>query len=477
MPMTQYPPLKLYNTESRALENVYPSDGEVVRIYTCGPTVYNYAHIGNFRTYVFEDLLRRTIKFFGMKVCQVMNLTDVDDKTIKGAIERKVTLGEYTAPFKEAFFEDLKLLGIEPVEAYPQAIDYIPSMIELIQTLMEKGIAYRGQDGSIYFSIQKFPSYGRLSHLRLDELKIGASERISDEYDKENAADFVLWKSYDSERDGEIYWDSPFGLGRPGWHIECSAMALKILGPNIDIHAGGVDNIFPHHENEIAQSECCLSERFARIWVHAEHLVVDHKKMSKSAGNFYTLRDLLQRGYTGRQVRLALLSTHYRSQLNFTFQGLDATGSSLERLGDFIVRLESISDKNNYGRTQELLKQAEEKFISSLAEDLNISASLGSLFDLVRALHSLMDEKQVGQVEASEALEFLRRIDRVLGFLFTDIVEETPFELQELLAKRNEARADKNWPLADECRQLILERGYIIEDSPQGSRLKKVAKL
>jgi len=468
--------LKLHSTETRVLEDVYPSDGKVVRMYTCGPTVYNYAHIGNFRTYVFEDLLRRTVKFFGMKIQQVMNLTDVDDKTIKGAIEKRITLDEYTAPYKKAFFEDLQLLGIEPVEAYPQAVDYIPAMIELMQILVEKGVAYRGQDGSLYFSIRKFPSYGRLSHLHLDELKTGASERITDEYDKENAADFVLWKSYDPARDGQFFWESPFGPGRPGWHIECSAMAMKLLGPSIDIHAGGVDNIFPHHENEIAQSECCTSQRFARIWVHAEHLVVDQKKMSKSLGNFYTLGDLLKRGYSGRQVRLALLSTHYRSQLNFTFQGLDAAGSSLERLGDFIVRLQAVQGEKEHGRTKEILQEAEQKFTAALSDDLNISPALASLFDLVRAINTLIDERRIGQREADEVLQFLRRIDSVLGLLFTEETEEIPLELQELLAKRNEARADKNWPLADECRQLILEQGYVIEDSPNGSRLKKTAK-
>ena len=340
--MTKYR-LKLYNTESRQQEEIIPIDGRTIRMYTCGPTVYNFAHIGNFRTYVFEDLLRRTIKFFGLPVRQAMNLTDVDDKTIKGAIENKVSLAAFTQTFKDAFFQDLKTLNIEPVEYYPQATDYIPEMITIIQKLLDTGVAYRGQDGSIYFSIAKFPSYGRLSHLHLNELQVGASERvIHDEYEKDNASDFVLWKIFDPERDGDIFWDSPFGKGRPGWHIECSAMAMKLLGESIDIHVGGVDNMFPHHENEIAQSEAYSCRHFVKHWLHAEHLLVDHKKMSKSLGNFYTLRDLLKKGYTGKQVRYMLLQTHYRTQLNFTFAGLDGAVSTLERLSDFIVRLQAI---------------------------------------------------------------------------------------------------------------------------------------
>ena len=392
--------LKLFNTESRSLELVKPLDGRTVRLYTCGPTIYNFAHIGNFRTYIFEDLLRRTIRYFGMDVFQVMNLTDVDDKTLKGAIENGVGLEQFTKPYKEAFFEDIAVLGIEKAEAYPEATAYIPAMIKLIEQLLEKGVAYYGADGSIYYAIRKFPSYGRLSHLHLDDLKIGASQRIADEYDKENAADFVLWKTYDPERDGNIFWESPFGRGRPGWHIECSAMAMDILGESIDIHAGGVDNMFPHHENEIAQSEACSGHHFVKIWVHAEHLLVDHKKMSKSLGNFYTLRDLLQRGYTGRQVRFLLLATHYRTQLNFTFQGMQAAVSSLERFDDFIDRLHRIDDSKSHGKIDSLIHEARQKFDEALANDLNISPALAALFDLIRMVHTLIDQKNLGMPEA-----------------------------------------------------------------------------
>jgi len=476
--------LRLFNTESRSLEKVSPLDGKTIRLYTCGPTVYNFAHIGNFRTYIFEDLLRRTIKHFGMSIFQVMNLTDIDDKTLKGAIENGITLDEFTRPYKKAFFEDLAILGIERVEAYPEATAYIPAMIKLIQRLLEKGIAYSGADGSIYYAIRKFSTYGRLSHLNLEDLKVGASERIADEYDKENAADFVLWKAYDLERDGKIFWQSPFGPGRPGWHIECSAMAMDILGDSIDIHAGGVDNMFPHHENEIAQSEACSGHRFVKIWIHSEHLLVDHKKMSKSLGNFYTLRDLLQKGYTGRHVRFMLLSTHYRTQLNFTFQGMQAAVSSLERFDDFIERLSQVDEQTAHGKmgplhnSASLIKEAYQKFNEALADDLNISLALAALFDLVRMVNTQIDQKEVSVHEAKEVLNFLRQIDQVLGIFFVGKdEEEIPIEIQELLRKREEARARKNWKLSDECRDLLQEQSYLIEDTLKGARLKKVHKL
>jgi len=467
--------LKLYNTESRKKETLTPMDNNHVRMYTCGPTVYNYAHIGNFRTYVFEDLLRRTIKYFGMKITQVMNLTDVDDKTIKGAIAGKTSLNDFTEPFKKAFFEDLKTLAIEPVEHYPAATDYIPQMIEMIECLLKKGIAYQGGDGSIYYAISKFPRYGCLSHLNLEDLQVGASERVgADEYDKEHAADFVLWKKYDEERDGQIFWESPFGKGRPGWHLECSAMAVNILGETIDIHVGGVDNMFPHHENEIAQSEACSGHRFVNLWMHSEHLIVDGKKMSKSLGNFYTLRDLLNKGFTGTQIRYLLLQTHYKTQLNFTLHGLDAVTSTLQRLQDFIERLQSHTLGESNGKASEFLKQAEDTFAQALADDLNISAALAALFDLVREMHGLADQKHLSQQEAQEALKLLQKFNQVLGVLcFEKKNEVIPQDLQQLLEQRTQARQERQWGLADQLRDQILARGYIIEDTPSGAKLKK----
>jgi cysteinyl-tRNA synthetase len=477
--MIQKYPLKLYDTETREKKEISPSDGKTIQMYTCGPTVYNFAHIGNFRTYVFEDLLRRVIKFFGFSIEQVMNLTDIDDKTIKGALEKKISLDAFTQPYKEAFFEDLKALGIERVEHYPQATDYISEMTAIIQVLIEKGIAYRSHEGSIYFAIAKFPSYGRLSHLHLNELKAGASERVAaDEYDKENVSDFVLWKAYDPLRDGEIFWESSLGKGRPGWHIECSAMAMKLLGESIDIHVGGVDNMFPHHENEIAQCEAYSSHHFVKHWLHAEHLLVDHKKMSKSLGNFYTLRDLFEKGYTGAAVRYMLMQTHYRTQLNFTFDGLDGAVQTLVRLSDFILRLQDIRREGTLSKTPgfvlPILEKTMEQFVASLADDLNISPALAALFDMVRQVNGLCDRGEIGFSEADQVLNFLTEIDRVLGVLPLHLKEESiPPELEEALKKRETARAQKNWKMADECRDFIQSRGYLIEDTPYGARLKR----
>lgn len=468
-------PLSLYNTESRRKENLAPLNGNHVRMYTCGPTVYNFAHIGNFRTYIFEDILRRAIKFFGMQITQVMNLTDVDDKTIKGAISQNVTLDAFTQPFKDAFFEDLKTLHIEPAEHYPAATDYIPEMIAMIHQLLDKGVAYKGGDGSVYYAIRKFPRYGCLSHLKLDELQAGASERVAaDEYEKDNISDFVLWKAYDPARDGKIFWESPFGPGRPGWHLECSAMAMKLLGETIDIHVGGIDNMFPHHENEIAQSEACSGSQFVKLWMHSEHLVVDNKKMSKSLGNFFTLRDLLNKGFNGVQVRYMLLQTHYKTQLNFTFTGLDSVKTTLQRLQDFIQRLNEIENAVSYGLIHPIIERTYSAFSASLADDLNISAALASLFELVREVNSLSDEGKIGKQEAQQVIALLKRFNEVLGVLsFEKQQEEIPSELEEALAKRLEARQQKNWALADQLRDFISSRGYVIEDTQQGARLKK----
>lgn len=464
--------IQFFNTETRRKEPLEIPADNTIRIYTCGPTVYDYAHIGNFRTYVFEDLLRRSLQFFGLKINQVMNLTDVDDKTIRGALREGVDLNTYTQKFKDAFFEDLGTLGIKPVEHNPQATDYIEAMIKMIETLLEKGIAYRGADGSVYYAIEKFAGYGRLSGLKLDELEAGRSNRVeNDEYDKESASDFVLWKAHDDERDGNIFWESPFGPGRPGWHLECSAMAMELLGDTIDIHCGGVDNIFPHHDNEIAQSEACSGKCFAKLWLHSEHLLVDNKKMSKSLGNFYTLRDLLAKGYTGQQVRYMLLQTHYKTQLNFTLQGLDAARHSLQRIHDFAYRMQNVSGKGT-GTVQPHIDGAKELFRKALGDDLNISSALAALFDLVREINVLADQEQVSASEGQAVLACLEEMDRVLGVIESN-EEEIPEELTDALQRREQARRDKNWSLADELRDLIHAGGYEIDDTPQGSRLKK----
>ncbi|HRD55201.1 MAG TPA: cysteine--tRNA ligase [Parachlamydiaceae bacterium] len=471
--------LKVYNTESREKEEVKPLKDHHIRMYTCGPTVYNFAHIGNFRTYVFEDLLRRAIKFFGMKITQVMNLTDVDDKTIKGAITHKVSLDDFTKTYKDAFFEDLKTLNIEPAEHYPAATDYIPEMIVMIEGLLKKEVAYLGGDGSIYFAINKFPRYGCLSHIHLDELQTGASERVNaDEYEKEHAADFVLWKAYDETRDGGIYWESPFGKGRPGWHLECSAMAMNILGEQIDIHVGGIDNMFPHHENEIAQSEAYSCKRFSKIWMHSEHLIVDGKKMSKSLGNFFSLRDLLNKGFTGRQVRYMLLQAHYKTQLNFTFKGLESVNQTLRRVDDFVIRLkdiEALNKENNQSEIEPFLEKAEKEFSMGLADDLNIAVSLAALFDFIREVNVLADKGKLSSDDAKKALALLKHFDKILGVLSFE-EEIIPEELQKALEKRNEARKNKDFKESDRLRDEILTAGYIIEDTVSGAKLKKADK-
>lgn len=468
-------PLKLYNTATRQKEVLKPLQDDHVTLYTCGPTVYNYAHIGNFRTYIFEDLLRRTIQFFGMSITQVMNLTDVDDKTIRGAIAKGVSLNDYTKTYKDAFFNDIKTLNIQPAEMYPAATDYIDEMIKIIQGLLDKEIAYRGGDGSIYYSICKFPRYGCLSHLHIDELQAGASDRVSsDEYEKDHIADFVLWKAYDPQRDGQIFWESPFGPGRPGWHMECSAMAMKLLGETLDIHVGGIDNMFPHHENEIAQSEAYSEKPFAKIWMHAEHLLVDGKKMSKSLGNFYELRELISRGFTGVQIRYMLLQTHYKTQLNFTFTGLEAAKDSLQRLNNFCQRLLDIETTSSGGNIAPILNQALISFTEALADDLNISVALAAVFNLVHEVNILCDTNKISQNESKEVIDLLKRFNLVLGVLSLEKSSEViPLELQDALEKRNQARKDKNWALADSLRDYIVNSGYLIEDTSRGARLIK----
>lgn len=473
MLMKENADIKFYHTALKEKVPFTPLEGKKVKMYTCGPTVYHFAHIGNFRTYVFEDLLRRTLKAFGYHVEQVMNITDVDDKTIRGALAKGVTLKEFVAPYTQAFFDDLKSLMIEKVEHNPKATDYIPQMIEMIQRLIKKGVAYEGNDGSVYYSISKFPKYGALSHLKLDELKAGASERVNaDEYDKETVSDFVLWKGLDKERDGDIYWESPFGPGRPGWHLECSAMATSLLGDSIDIHCGAVDNIFPHHENEIAQSEACTGKTFVKYWLHSEHLIVDGKKMSKSLGNFYTLRDLLQKGYTGREIRYLLLSVHYKTQLNFTIQGLEAARHALQRLDDFVQRLQKLDQRDGIDVT-ERLKSADAHFMAALADDLGIAQALSTLFDLIRDVNSLIDSQRLGNGEPILAL--LRKWNEILGVIQFEFTLAIPKEIQEALVQRNLARTQKNWKEADRLRDLIHHAGFVIEDSPTGPFLKKLS--
>ena len=455
---------RLQNTLSRSLEEFVSLEAGTARMYTCGPTVYNYAHIGNFRAYVFEDLLRRWLKFKGFRVTQVMNLTDVDDKTIRDSQKAGLPLREFTAKYAQAFFEDIRALNIEPAEHYPAATDHVPEMIAIIQTLFDKGYAYRSDDGSVYFSIAKWPAYGRLA--RLDRAGMRSGVRIaSDEYDKENVADFALWKAWD-EKDGDVAWDSPWGRGRPGWHIECSAMSQKYLGPSFDLHTGGVDNIFPHHEDEIAQSEAATGQPFAKYWMHCAHLMVDGQKMSKSRGNFFTLRDVLARGYTGREVRYELLATHYRAPLNFTFGSLDAARTALRRVDEFTARLAAAAGAPA-GPLPGWAQAAADRFEAALDEDLNVSAALAALFDSIREGNAVMDAGLLAPADAAAVQALFRRWEGVLGVLEKP-AEAVPAAVQALLDRRQAARAAKEWKQSDALRDEIAALGWIVKDTPKG---------
>ncbi len=460
--------MKVYNTMSRQLDEVVPIEDNHIRLYTCGPTVYNAAHIGNFRTYVFEDLLRRYLKYCGFRVTQVMNLTDVDDKTIRGALAAGVPLREYTQTFKDMFFEDIKTLNIEAAEHYPAATDHIDEVVELIAKLFEKGLAYKSDDGSVYFSISKFEGYGRLARIDTSALQAGA--RVAqDEYDKENVADFALWKAWD-EDDGDVAWESPWGKGRPGWHIECSAMSMKYLGSSFDIHTGGVDNMFPHHDDEIAQSEGATGNTFVKYWMHSAHLIVDGKKMSKSLGNFHTLREVMARGYQGREVRYVLLAAHYRQSLNFSFDAVDSAQASLARLDEFTDRVTEF--KSEGAALPEWAVTAKAGFEAALDDDLNIAEALASVFDMVHAGNRAMDAGDK-QWSSEAVLALLKSFDTVLGVLAKPTVE-VDAEAHELLAARAQARADKDWAESDRIRDALKALGWEVRDGAEGQKLKKM---
>jgi cysteinyl-tRNA synthetase len=461
-----------FNTLTRKKEVFKPLEDGKVKIYTCGPTVYDFAHIGNFRAFLFEDLLKRWLVQRGFKVTHVMNLTDIDDKTIKGSQTQGVPLRQFTDFYVKAFFEDINALNIQPADVYPKATDHIPEMVTLIRILMAKGIAYKGDDGSIYYSVCKFADYGKLSKIKVDDLKAGA--RVSqDEYAKEEAQDFALWKAWTPE-DGDVYWETELGKGRPGWHIECSAMSMKYLGETFDIHCGGVDNMFPHHENETAQSEAATGKKFVNYWMHNEHLQVESKKMSKSLGNFYTLRDLLAKGYDPIAIRYLLMSTHYRQQFNFTFEGLEAAKAAVERLRNFVRRLHEAEGEIYTGKVATLTGKLEACFGGSMDDDLNIGIALSSLFDFVREINSLLDVNLVSKQEAAEVGGLMMRIDEVLGVIGRVEVEEAlSSDIDALVQKREAARKAKNWKEADAIRAQLKAMGIVLEDTTQGVRWHK----
>lgn len=470
--------MKVFNSLSRRIEELKPIAGNEIRLYTCGPTVYNYAHIGNFRAYAFEDILRRVIQFNGMRIRQVMNLTDVDDKTIRGANAAGVALTDYTKTYKDAFFADLKQLNIQPAEVYPAATDHIPEMIALVQDLVAKGFAYRSDDGSVYFNVRAFPGYGKLAHIDFDHQQTGA-RCASDEYDKENVGDFALWKAWEAS-DGPVGWDSPWGRGRPGWHIECSAMSMKYLGETFDLHTGGIDNLFPHHENEIAQAEASTGKPFVNTWMHCAHLRVNGEKMSKSLGNFFTLRDLVEKGWSGREIRYVLINAHYRSGLNFAFDALEDARKSLARIDACVARVEAAAGQDGGAPCEAAPEWAVKglaDFTGAVNDDLNLPKAFAALFDLVRQTNAALAASHPPAFSPAGLLSVFRRMDEVLGVIFFGRAgkAEIPADVQSLLDRRAEARKARDWAESDRLREEIAAAGWMVKDSKDGQTCTKKA--
>jgi cysteinyl-tRNA synthetase len=498
--------LKLFNTLSRSVQEFAPLDPaqKKVGMYCCGPTVYDFAHIGNWRTFVFADLVRRTLEFSGYDVQHVMNITDIEDKIIKRVREQKTSLREFTGKFETAFLDDLKALNCKEPHVKPRATEYIAEIISLIEKLVARGIAYKANDGSVYFSITKYQgcgcNYGQLLKLNFDEMRAG--ERVSaDEYEKESVADFALWKARVPD-DGDIFWPSPFGEGRPGWHIECSAMSMKVLGESFDLHLGGEDLKFPHHEDEIAQSEGATGKPFVKYWLHGAHLLVEGKKMSKSLGNYFTLRDLQAKGFTGREVRYLLLTAHYRETFNFTLDGLTGAKTALARIDECVGKLrerasEILSLEKNAGNNAAVSLLP--LFTAALEDDLNISAAWGAVFEWVREINRRLAEHSLSPTAAEMALIEWNKVNSVLGLAEREFSSITfsenfssqagaptsswgqkidgnlvPSEIAELVQTRTEAKKAKDFKRADAIREELKAKGWLIEDSPKGIKLKKI---
>jgi len=469
--------MKLYNTLSRSVEEFVPLDpaGKKVGIYCCGPTVYDYAHIGNWRTFVFGDLVRRYLEFKGFQVQHVMNITDVDDKIITRVRETNSTIQGFTAEFENAFQNDLKTLNCRLPHQAPKATDHIGEIVSLISRLVERGLAYQAPDGSVYFSIQKYRSsghqYGQLVHLNFDEMRVGERVR-SDEYAKESIADFALWKARTPE-DGAVFWPSPWGEGRPGWHIECSAMSMKLLGPAFDLHLGGEDLMFPHHEDEIAQSEGAALQpngrHFVKYWLHAAHLMVEGKKMSKRLGNFFTLRDLVSKGFSGREIRYRLLQAHYRETFNFTLDDLQAARAPLMRIDECLGKLRELAGQAPPVTDNELITRV----VAALDQDLNISAAWGAVFDWIREMNRALKDQTMTVGAAAGALESWARVDGILG-IGSNLELEAPPEIHALLDARQTARKAKDFKRADAIRDELKAAGWVIEDTPKGPKLKRL---
>ncbi len=509
--------LKFYNTLTMRKDEFKPLRKDLVRIYSCGPTVYGYPHVGNLRAFVFYDLLRRYLKYRGFKLKHVMNITDVDDKTIRNSKKEGLLLSEFTEKYTKIFFDDLEKIGIEKFEIYPKATEHVKEMVELVKILLKKGLAYKGADNSIYFNIRKFPDYGKLSKLDMSGLKAGA--RVSqDEYTKEEARDFALWKAWSPE-DGDVYWETEIGKGRPGWHIECSVMSTKYLGKTIDIHTGGVDLIFPHHENEIAQSEGAHGKRFVRFWLHNEHVMVEGKKMSKSLGNFLALDDILKRGHDPRAIRYALLSTHYRSKLNITDKSLWAAQQAIEKIDNFMDLLNGVRGKRPNPKVKGIVKEVNKGFRAAMDDDLNTGLALSRVFDFIREVNKLIDKEKMEKKDAESCSKTIEKFDSVLGILkgaegvSLDLVKKTidmlvdlhedlkekdrgsakkldtilrgirgkeydPENFDKLISGiieiREALRKKKEYGLSDKIRSDLGEMGIILEDKDKGVRWRIV---
>ena len=467
--------LKLFNTLARSLQDFAPLAPPGVGMYCCGPTVYDFAHIGNWRTFVLGDLVRRTLEFNGFQVNHVMNITDVEDKIINGVRETGTTLRDFTGKYESAFFEDMKTLNCLEPQHKPRATEFIPDIISLIDTLLTRSFAYRAADGSVYFSIEKYRAagctYGKLQNLNFEELRAG--ERVkSDEYAKESIADFALWKARSPE-DGEVFWPSPFGEGRPGWHIECSAMSMKILGQGFDLHLGGEDLIFPHHEDEIAQSEGATGKPFVKYWLHGAHLLVEGKKMSKSLGNFFTLRDLLAKGFTGREIRRLLLSAHYRETFNFTLEGLQGAKTALARIDECLAKVREIAGSLTTSAAAVAENFTLQKFGDALSDDLNMSAAWAVVFEWVSELNRRVAEYSLSAGDAAAALSAWQKMDSVLG-VGTKSEAEVPADIATLFEARQTARKTKDFKKSDAIRDELKSKGWTVEDTPKGPRLKKI---
>ena len=465
--------LKLFNTLTRAKETFEPLVAGEVRMYSCGPTVYNHLHIGNMRTFIWGDLLRRYLEWRGLRVKQVMNITDVEDKIIRNASAAGKDLSSYTAPFIASFHDSLAKLRVRPADAYPRATEYIPQMVALVQQLNERGHTYSA-DGSTYFKVSSMPGYGKLSRVEIDQTS-GYSRIESDEYDKESARDFVLWKA---KKDNEPAWQTPIGEGRPGWHLECSAMSMDLLGDTFDIHTGAVDLIFPHHENEIAQSEGATGKPFVRYWLHGEHLSIDQQKMSKSLGNIYTVPEVEAMGYDLLALRYALLSVPYRTKLNFTTQSLDDAKNALARIESFLLRIDEVSRsaahdaRHSDGAANQLIGKFLTDFETAMDDDLNTAGALGALFTLIREANSAIDDSRILAGDAEGVKAALMRVDPVFD-LYPNQRENLDAEIESLIASRNAARKARNFTESDRIRDELMSRGILLEDTPAGTRWRR----